>query len=133
MSSSIFNNNNISISVSDDESDELGRMRVRVRRKRKKHGHNRVRTEFTQRLIRLFVKYWMLLIFLPAAVLLIFEATRIGRKPGLAINSEVNEVRKPGLTGNLELSKEKDPSQEKSNLNRLDPTTHVVRGVRERK
>ncbi|XP_007017434.2 PREDICTED: uncharacterized protein LOC18591320 [Theobroma cacao] len=135
MSSSIFNTNSISISVSDDESDELGRMRVRVRRKRKKHGHHRARTEFTQRLIRLFVKYWTLLIFLPAAVLLIFEATRIGRKPGLVVNSEINEVKKPNLLGNLELSKLKELSQEKkidSNLNRLDPTTHVVGGVRER-
>ncbi|XVF58915.1 hypothetical protein PTKIN_Ptkin07bG0104400 [Pterospermum kingtungense] len=133
MSSSIFNNNSISISVSDDESDELGRMQVRVRRKRKKHGHNRVRTELTQRLIRWFVKYWMLLIFLPASVLLIFEATRIGRKPGLVVNSEVNEVKKPSFLGNSELSKVKEPSQDKnSNLNRLDPTTHVVGGVRER-
>ncbi|XVE83468.1 hypothetical protein DITRI_Ditri16bG0090500 [Diplodiscus trichospermus] len=135
MSSSIFNNNSISISVSDEESDELGRMRVRVRRKRKKHGHHRVRTELTQRLVRLFVKYWMILIFLPAAVLLVFEATRIGRKPGLVVNSEVNEVKKPNLSGNSELGKVKEPNQEKksdSNLNRLDATTHVVGGVRER-
>ncbi|XVF36178.1 hypothetical protein REPUB_Repub19eG0035600 [Reevesia pubescens] len=135
MSSSIINNNSISILVSDDESDELGRMRVRVRRRRKKHGHLRVRTELTQRLIRWFVRYWMLLIFLPAAVLLLFEATRIGRKPGLVVNSEVNEVKKPNFSSNSELSKVKELQQEKksdSNLNRLDPTTHVVGGVRER-
>ncbi|XWS44608.1 hypothetical protein CRYUN_Cryun15aG0062200 [Craigia yunnanensis] len=134
MSSSIFNNS-ISISVSDDESDEPGRMRVRVRRKRKKYGYYRVRTELAQRLIPWFVKYWTFLIFLPAAVLLIFEATRIGRKPGLVVNSEVNEVKKPNFSGNSELSKVKEPSQEKKsdiNLNRRDPTTHVVGGVRER-
>ncbi|OMO74989.1 Plant disease resistance response protein [Corchorus olitorius] len=110
-------------------------MRVRVRRKRKKPGHHRVRTEFTQRLIRWFVRYWTLLIFVPAALLLIFEATRIGRKPGLILNSEVNEVKKPNLSGNSEISKVKEQSSQKksdSNLNRLDPTTHVVGGVRER-
>ncbi|XP_022740018.1 uncharacterized protein LOC111292087 isoform X2 [Durio zibethinus] len=131
MASSIFNNS-ISISVSDDESDEVGRMRVRVRRKRKKHSHRLVRTELTHRLIRWFVKYWTLLIFLPAAVLLIFEATRIGRKPGLVVNSEVNQVKEANLLGNSELTKVKVPSEEKkseSNLNRLDTTT---RGVRER-
>lgn len=123
-------NNSVSISVSDDDPDELGRMRVRVRRKRKKHGDQRGRTECTQVLIRWFVKYWILLVFLPAAALLIFEATRIGRKSGLAVNSGVNEVKKPGSLGNKEpISKVK----ELSNLNRLDPTTHVVGGVRERK
>ncbi|TYI75567.1 hypothetical protein E1A91_D06G014500v1 [Gossypium mustelinum] len=129
MSSSIFNNNSISISVSDDDPDEQGRMRVRVRRKRKKHGDQRGQTECTQLLIRWFVKYWILLVFLPAAALLIFEATRIGKKPGLAVNSGVNEMKKPGSLGNKEpISKVK----ELSNLNRLDPTTHVVGGVRER-
>ncbi|GMJ15355.1 hypothetical protein like AT5G42660 [Hibiscus trionum] len=135
MSSPIFNSNSISISVSDDDPDELGRMRVRVRRKRKKHGDQRGRTEFTQRLIRWLVKFWMLLVFLPAAALLIFEATRIGRKPGLAVNSEVNEVKKPNSLGNKEprtevkaLSQANKPD---STLNRLDPTTHVVGGVRE--
>ncbi|PPD70022.1 hypothetical protein GOBAR_DD33101 [Gossypium barbadense] len=104
-------------------------MRVRVRRKRKKHGDQRGQTECTQLLIRWFVKYWILLVFLPVAALLIFEATRIGKKPGLAVNSGVNEMKKPGSLGNKEpISKVK----ELSNLNRLDPTTHVVGGVRER-
>ncbi|KAK9010622.1 hypothetical protein V6N11_043502 [Hibiscus sabdariffa] len=134
MASSSFSNNSISILVSDDESDEHGRKRVRPRRKRKKHGHHRARSELNQLLIRLFVRYWMLLIFLPAAVLIIFEVTSVGRKPGLVVNSEVNEVKKPNLMGNSELTKLKEATQRKktdSNLNRLDPTTHVVGGVRE--
>ncbi|KAE8667553.1 30S ribosomal protein S9 [Hibiscus syriacus] len=134
MTPSSFNNNSISILVSDDESDELGRKRVRAWRKRKKHGHHRPRNELNQRLIRLFVKYWMLLIFLPAAVLFIFEVTSIGRKPRLVADSEVNEVKKPNLMGKLQLTKLKEPTQRNkssSNLNRLDPITHVVGGVRE--
>ncbi|KAL4377803.1 hypothetical protein GQ457_02G010300 [Hibiscus cannabinus] len=134
MASSGFSNNSISILVSDEESDELGRKRVRAWRKRKKRGHHRVRNELNQRLIRLFVKYWMLLIFLPAAVLIIFEVTSVGRKPGPVVNSEVNEVKKYNLMGNSELTKLKEPTQgNKSgrNLNRLDPITHVVGGVRE--
>ncbi|XWS33079.1 hypothetical protein CRYUN_Cryun22dG0047800 [Craigia yunnanensis] len=62
-------------------------------------------------------------------------ATGIGRKPGLDVNLEVNEVKKSNLSGNSELSEVKEPSQEKksdSNWNRLDPTTHIVGGVRER-
>ncbi|KAK8708036.1 hypothetical protein V6N13_059083 [Hibiscus sabdariffa] len=110
-------------------------MRVRVRRKRKKHGGQRGRTEFTQLLIRWLVKFWILFVFLPAAALLIYEATRTGRKPALAVNSEVNEVKKPNSLGNKEpRAKVKALSQankSESTLNRLDPTTHVVGGVRE--
>ncbi|KAK8717205.1 hypothetical protein V6N13_044481 [Hibiscus sabdariffa] len=134
MASSGFSNNSISILVSDEEPDELGRKRVRAWRKRKKRGHHRVRNDLNQRLIRLFVKYWMLLIFLPATVLIIFEVTSVGRKPGQVVNSEVNEVKKSNLMGNSELTKLKEPTQgNKSgiNLNRLDPITHVVGGVRE--
>ncbi|KAE8709951.1 30S ribosomal protein S9 [Hibiscus syriacus] len=134
MASSSFSNNSISIMVSDDDSDELGRKRVRARRKRKKHGHQRPRNELNQLLIRLFVKYWMLLIFLPAAMLIIFEVTSVGRKPGLVVHSEVNEVKSPNLMGNSELTKSKEATQGKkpdSKLNRLDPITHIVSGVRE--
>ncbi|XP_059455455.1 probable hexosyltransferase MUCI70 isoform X1 [Corylus avellana] len=112
----MFGNNSISISVSDSDSDELGRMRVRVRRKRKKPGH-RVKNELVRRVIRAILKYWTLLIFLPAAGLLVFEASRIGRKPSLVVNSELGAAKKPKSEGNL---------------NRLDPTTRVVGGVRER-
>ncbi|KAJ1393211.1 hypothetical protein SESBI_35175 [Sesbania bispinosa] len=117
----MFHNNNhsVSISVSDDESDELGRMRVRARRKRKKLGHRRL-------LRKLLLKYWILLVIIPAAALLLFEASRIGRKPSLKVNSEIG-TRSQVRGSNPTLGKEPH-----GNLNRLDPTTHVVGGVRER-
>ncbi|KAF5747091.1 hypothetical protein HS088_TW06G01270 [Tripterygium wilfordii] len=114
----MFNNHSISISVSDDESDELVKMIVRVPRKRKKPGY-RDNNELTRRVFRLLVKYWMVLIFLPAAGLLVFEAWRIGRRPSLVVSSEHGMIKESEIK-----------SQE--NLNRLDPTTRVVGGVRER-
>lgn len=70
----------------------------------------------------------MLLIFLPAAALLLFEASRIGRK-------SASELGKTPPVSRSELTTMKNPSLEKKpvgNLNRLDPTTRVVGGVRER-
>ncbi|GKV29837.1 hypothetical protein SLEP1_g38728 [Rubroshorea leprosula] len=123
MSSSIFNSNSgISISVSDDDSDELGRMRVRVRRKRKKHG--RVRTELTGKVIRWLVKYWTILIFVPAAGLLVFEASRIGRKPSLVVNTELSSLKRKNSLENSGVEKVKTTSDKRNlggNLNRLDP------------
>ncbi|BBG96430.1 Protein of unknown function D [Prunus dulcis] len=129
----MFNNNSISISVSDDEPDELGRMRVRVRRKRKKTGH-RLKNEFLHRVVRKLVRYWALLIFLPALGLLLYEASRIGRKPSSVANTELGASEKSILV-DLELSNVTNPSLEKKsdgNLNRLDATTRVVGGVRQR-
>ncbi|KAJ7958078.1 Protein of unknown function (DUF616) [Quillaja saponaria] len=131
----MFANNSISISVSDEDEDEdeLGRMRVRVRRKRKKPG-NRVNNEFACRLIRNLSKYWMFLVFLPAAGLLIFEASRIGKKPRLVVDSELNSLKEPVLF-NSELGTVSTPPLEKNsegNLNRLDSKTRVVHGVRQR-
>ncbi|XP_061996315.1 uncharacterized protein LOC133714248 isoform X4 [Rosa rugosa] len=121
----MFNSNSVSISVSDDESDELGRMRVRVRRKRKKLGH-RFKNEFFRRVVRSLVKYWSLLILLPAIGLLLYEAWSIGWKsPQLNNKSE-----KPSLVhSELNASSEK---KSEGNLNRLDPITRVIHGVRER-
>ncbi|XP_057427075.1 probable hexosyltransferase MUCI70 [Lotus japonicus] len=118
----MFHNNNslsVSIPVSDDEPDELGRMRVRARRKRKKLTHRRF-------LRKLLVRYWMLLIIIPTACLLFFEASRIARKPSFNVNSDI-QTRTPVDRSSPPLRKETH-----SNLNRLDPTTHVVAGVRER-
>ncbi|KAK2660451.1 hypothetical protein Ddye_006984 [Dipteronia dyeriana] len=134
MSSSMFNNNNIQISISDEDSDELGRMRVRVRRKRKKQNHQRVKSELTHRVLRFFVKYWMVLIFLLAAGLLLFEATRIGKKPSSVDNSEHGGVTQPRKEKNSRLVELEKPSLEKKpegNLNRLDPVTKVIGGVRQ--
>ncbi|KAK4859702.1 hypothetical protein QYF36_010234 [Acer negundo] len=128
------NNNNIQISISDEDSDELGRMRVRVRRKRKKQKHQRVKSELTHRVLRFFIKYWMVLIFLFAAGLLLFEAMRIGKKPSSVDNSEHGGVTQPLKEKNSRLVELEKPNLEKKpegNLNRLDPVTKVIGGVRQ--
>ncbi|KAJ7966693.1 Protein of unknown function (DUF616) [Quillaja saponaria] len=129
----MFANNSISICVSDEDSDDLGRMRARVRRKRKKPW-NRVKNEFARRVIRKLAKYWMFLVFVPAAGLLIFETSRIGGKPRLVANSGLSFLKEP-IRANSELGTvNKTTLEQKSegNLNRLDPTTRVVGGVRQR-
>ncbi|PIA35828.1 hypothetical protein AQUCO_03400017v1 [Aquilegia coerulea] len=110
MSSSKFNS--ISISVSDDEEDELaGKMRVRVRRKRKKLGFQVKKSECLR---RLFIKWWAVLIFLPAIGLLLFEASRLARKPSeISVNRDSIVVPEKQVNGNL---------------NRLDPTTRMFNG-----
>lgn len=128
----MFNNNSVSISVSDDEPDELGRNRGRVRRKRKKHGY-RVNDELASRVFRFLVKYWTLLIFLPAAGLLLFEISRLGSKSSMVVNTELRE-RPVSLDSDLSVKKKTSLEKVlKGNLNRLDPTTRVVNGVRQRK
>ncbi|KAK3428095.1 hypothetical protein EUGRSUZ_F04207 [Eucalyptus grandis] len=117
----------VSISVSDDDPDEHGRARPRVRRKRRKHGL-RVQAELTPRLVRFLVRYWILLVLVAAAGLLLFEASRIGRKSGPG-EAEAKTKRPGG--GGFGLRAVKKPSSD-GNLNRLDPTTRVVGGVRER-
>ncbi|XP_024027771.1 uncharacterized protein LOC21404106 [Morus notabilis] len=128
----MFHNNSVSISISDDDSDELGgRARPRVRKKRKKPGHRNNGSELVRWIVRKLVRYWMLMIFLPAACLLLFEAS-IGRK---STPLEKPELGKTPTVTHSELSSTKNPSLEKKpegNLNRLDPTTRVVGGVRER-
>ncbi|KAL3505245.1 hypothetical protein ACH5RR_035086 [Cinchona calisaya] len=118
-------NNSVSITVSDDSSDEhAGKLRARVRRKKpkKKFGF-RGKTEFTRKLIKLLLKWWPVLLFLPAAALLIFEVSRISGKTS-----------SPGGNSEPVTHKNPDPHLEKKqqgNLNRLDHVTRVVHGVRE--
>uniref|UniRef100_A0A5B7AQM4 TOD1/MUCI70 glycosyltransferase-like domain-containing protein n=1 Tax=Davidia involucrata TaxID=16924 RepID=A0A5B7AQM4_DAVIN len=122
MTSSMFNNS-ISISVSDEDSDELaGKRRVRVQRKRRKSGFHG-KNELVRRILRQLLKWWMVLLFLPAAGLLVFEALRIGRKPSPMINSELVTQQKSGFI------LDKKPG---GNLNRLDAMTRVVGGIKER-
>lgn len=115
----MFNNNSVSISVSDDESNDLNRIRARTRRKRKKVSH-RTSYELPRHVLRLFVRYWVVLVFLLAVGLLVFESTRIGFKS--------SDLKKPDLNG-----KESPSKKNEGNLNRLDPTTKVIGGVRQRK
>ncbi|XP_044475317.1 probable hexosyltransferase MUCI70 isoform X2 [Mangifera indica] len=114
----MFNKSNVSISISDEESDELARMRVRVRRKRKKN-QLRVKSAFTLLLLRFFLRYWTLLIFVLAAGLLLFEATRIGRKPGLVVKSKDSPV-------------EVKNSSSVEHSTRIEPRTRDARGGRDR-
>ncbi|KAK6115858.1 hypothetical protein DH2020_008127 [Rehmannia glutinosa] len=115
-----MSNNSISIAVSDDESED--RTRFRVRRKRKKHGV-RGRPDFTRKILSKLLKWWPALLLLLAAALLVYEAFKIGggesRRPPRVKNSENVATRSSDI---------KPPG----NLNRLDPTTRVVAGVRER-
>ncbi|KAL8166053.1 hypothetical protein V2J09_007552 [Rumex salicifolius] len=109
-------NNSVAISVSDEEPEDLaGRTRLRARRKRKKPAF-RSNEERIRRLVRKLVKWWPMLI-LVVFVLFLFEASRIGRK-----SSEGIRVRVP------KISERKSPA----NLDRIDPTFHVVGGVKER-
>ncbi|XP_028783163.1 uncharacterized protein LOC114739279 [Neltuma alba] len=129
------NNSNVAISVLDEESDDHGRMRARARRKRKKLLH-RGENGFALRLLRKLLKYWMLLIIIPVVGFLVFEAFIIGTKPSLMVSSQRGTPNEPSQFS-LEFNKVdqatptlgKDP---KSNLNRLDPTTRVIGGVRQR-
>ncbi|GAB2291337.1 hypothetical protein Dimus_025595 [Dionaea muscipula] len=115
-------NNSVSISVSDDDDNELaaGRIRSRVRRKRRKPSL-RSGNELIRHIVRKLTKWWPVLLFFPAVGLLLFEASRIGVKPGLQMNSATPKTTSGGLV-----------KQPKANLNRLEPTTRVVGGVRER-
>lgn len=117
-------NGSVSIAVSDDDSDELaGKLRPRVRRKRRKLGL-RGKTQLSREVTKRLLKLWPALLFLPFAALLVFEAYRLGGKPNPpAKTSETVPQNKPVL------HIDKKPP---ANLNRLDPVTRVVGGVRER-
>ncbi|CAH2070401.1 unnamed protein product [Thlaspi arvense] len=114
------NNNSVSISVSDDEPNDLNRIRTRNRRKRKKPGH-RDSFELPRYILRLFLRYWIVLVFLLAVGLLLFESTSIGTK------SANPELKNPVSSG-----KESPSKKNEGNLNRLDPTTKVIGGIRQR-
>ncbi|KAH0759202.1 hypothetical protein KY290_022695 [Solanum tuberosum] len=123
MSSSSMLNNSVSIAVSDDEPDEfVNKLRARARRKRKKIGL-RGKTSFSHIVLKKLLRWWPFLLFLLAAGLLLFEASRIGRRPSSVVKNS-NPV-----TGNKtnKVVEKKPPT----NLNRLDLVTHVVHGVRE--
>ncbi|KAI3472397.1 hypothetical protein Pfo_029518 [Paulownia fortunei] len=122
MASSMLNNS-ISISVSDDDiEDPSTRMRFRVRRKRKKPGP-RGRPDFTRKILTKLLKWWPALLLLLAAALLVYEAFKIGgggrRSP-------------PRVNKSEHVATQSSNTKPQGNLNKLDPTTRVVGGVRER-
>lgn len=118
----MFNNNSsIAINVSDEDSDNHAeKLRLRARRKRKK-STPRGTAKLLSRFLR---RWWPVFLFFPAAGLLVFEASSLGLKHSPLINSELATQKTHDLV-----------TEKKSagNLNRLDPTTRVVAGVRERK
>ncbi|KAL3634234.1 hypothetical protein CASFOL_021288 [Castilleja foliolosa] len=116
-------NNSISISVSDDDSeDSSSRLRSRIRHKRKK-PFMRGRPALTRKIISKLFKWWPALLLILAVTLLVYEAVKIGggerRSPPPIKKSESAYSRSSGF-------------KPQENLNRLDPTTRVVAGVRER-
>ncbi|KAJ8750379.1 hypothetical protein K2173_014294 [Erythroxylum novogranatense] len=124
LSSSKFSNSNssVSIAVSDDESDGVSRTHARARRKRKKQ-HGQQSRSLSVWLRRMLLKYWMVLVLISASGLLVFEASRIVKRPDLEPKSEVEL----GLNVTVKAAKKSE-----GNLNRLDPVTRVVGGIRER-
>ncbi|KAK9286687.1 hypothetical protein L1049_015089 [Liquidambar formosana] len=119
--SSSMLNHTISISISDDESDNLSStsrlLRSRRKRKRPVFQRKKKKNEILRRAVRIIVKWWMLLLFLPAIAFLIYEASRIGER------TTTHEVERPEFVERKKLE---------GNLNRLDHTTRMVHGVRER-
>ncbi|KAK6938757.1 Protein of unknown function DUF616 [Dillenia turbinata] len=110
----------ISIPFSDDDSDVgAGKMRGRVRRKRKKPV-GIPGPSLLQRIIRGLVKWWPLLLFLPALGLFVYEAFKVGRTPVTSTISRHDWGKKSNLV-----------DQRTSNLNRLDPTTKIIGGARQ--
>ncbi|CAI9116642.1 OLC1v1017839C1 [Oldenlandia corymbosa var. corymbosa] len=109
-------NNSVSINVSDDSSDELpGKLRTRVRRKRKRFEH-RGKTGFTRKFVKQLLRWGPILLLLAAGWLFFFEFYKLSWRT----NSPPKKDPK--------LVTEKKPP---ANLNRLDPVTKVVHGVRE--
>ncbi|XP_057765972.1 probable hexosyltransferase MUCI70 [Salvia miltiorrhiza] len=118
-----MSNNGVTISVSDDDpEDPSSRMRPRFRRKRKNPG-SRSRPDFTRRIVAKLLKWWPALLLLPAACLLIYEAIKIGD----------GEIRNPPSARKSDhVATQSSKDKPLGNLNKLDPTTRVVGGVRER-
>ncbi|XP_074279281.1 putative hexosyltransferase MUCI70 [Silene latifolia] len=115
-------NPSVSMPISDDDSDEYSG-RIRRPRARRKRNKFRSKTELTRRLVRQLAKWWPLIVFLLAMALLVFEASRLGRRPSRESSDLSSEFTrsKPGFA-----------IVKNSNLNRLDHTYHTVAGVKER-
>lgn len=119
-----MSNNGVAISVSDDDpEDPSTRMRPRVRRKRKKLGP-RNRPDYIRKIVSKLLKWWPALLLLPAACLLMYEAFKIGG----------GEMRSPAQARKSDHSTtQSTKAKPLGNLNKVDPVTRVVGGVRERK
>lgn len=129
MSSSLPNN--ISISISDDDSDDpAGKFRVHFRRSHRKQN-SRLRRHLLRRIFRISRRWWPVILFLPAIALLLFEALKLSAKTssnndnGVDMKSDSKPVKKK-----MDWRPHKEAP---SNLDRLDPVTRVVGGIRQRR
>ncbi|KAL6616066.1 hypothetical protein ACP70R_038336 [Stipagrostis hirtigluma subsp. patula] len=91
----------ISITVSDDDG-----AAAPAASRRSRAGRRKAARGLGQRAVRLVARWWPVLLLLPAVALLLFEASRLRGSPPA-------------------------PAATVSSLGRLDPTTRLVRGVRE--
>ncbi|GAB2219041.1 hypothetical protein Droror1_Dr00006668 [Drosera rotundifolia] len=117
-------NNSVSISIADEVSvtDDIAPDRIRSRpRKKRRKPSLRPADELLRRILRGVRRWWPLLIFVPALGLFVFEASRIGVGNGRRMESGATKGKVGGLG-----------KDSKGNLNRMNPTTRVVGGVRER-
>ncbi|KAL5974428.1 hypothetical protein ACLOJK_031093 [Asimina triloba] len=113
-SSSMFNS--VTIPLSDEESEDLvGWTRSRHRKKRRKPGFQ-AKGDGVRWISRQILRWWPVLIFFPAIVFLLFQASSIG-----------------GASPNVNRQLDFAVSEEEhgGNLNRLHPMTRNVGGVRE--
>ncbi|XP_077233575.1 DNA-directed RNA polymerase subunit beta (DUF616) [Tasmannia lanceolata] len=107
--------NSISISISDEDSDDTtGKMKSRGRRKLRKLGF-RGKGDTLRWIFRKMKKWWTVLLFLPAIALLLFEASRLARKPDK--DPKLDFVSDNEVAG--------------GNLNSLGFKTRIVNGVKE--
>ncbi|XP_041010513.1 probable hexosyltransferase MUCI70 [Juglans microcarpa x Juglans regia] len=120
MSSSTVNHPTISITVSDEESDDRSRL-LRARRKRRKQhslsSRSKTNKDLLVRALRKVVRWWPIILFVPAMGLLLFEVSRVFEKqPDPSVTLVPSFGRKVSV----------------GNLNRSDPRTRAVHGGRER-
>ncbi|KAK1276960.1 Non-symbiotic hemoglobin 1 [Acorus gramineus] len=107
--------NSVSIAVDDDESEDLsGKAKATRIRRRRRRLRDPVPGDLVRRVLRWVIRRWTILIFLPAAVFLLIEASRMSGSP--VVRDRSPPTRETESIGNL---------------NRLDPTTRVVNGIRQ--
>ncbi|CAH1422209.1 unnamed protein product [Lactuca virosa] len=106
-------NNSVSIPVTDDLPDEFGgKMRSRPRRKRRK-SEFRGKSELANRTCKQLTRWWPVLLFVAAVLLLVFEASKLGWRSSTIKSDLDTREKKP----NVVVSPVK---KSEGNLNRLD-------------
>jgi hypothetical protein len=121
----MLNHHSISITVSDEESDDQSRLLRALRKRRKQQSlsfRSKTKSEFLLRVLRKVLRWWALILFVPAIGLLLLEVSRVLVKDqGPDLDLAAKSVSSFGRKGSV------------GNLDRSEPRTRVVHGVRERK